>query len=628
MNRKLPLTTLLLLCPACDESDLEVLDDRDGMLAGAEADAHGQFSTRIWSMHDGSRKVTHHLVDYEAKVDTQLILPEGVELQRDAVIDAWGERDADGALHLDSWDVVQVPLIDPEPREPRRIATIVLAWDGNPEPDNNAVTREKMYTVDRSSNVFYAENSYGIETMSGDVFGPYTIADPGGCNPGQIEFLGLDALEEHGHDADTWRQFMFYFGTLGDCGFGGLAESGSPDNPARSSWYNGQFDCVTLNQELGHNYGMNHSHRADCVDVDGNDVPFSDNCEHIEYGDIYDPMGSGCGHINAAQKEYMGWLDGCNIVTATSNGTFNLMPMELPCNGTQAVRFPSFDGRYYWLEYRTPIGHFEDFEGVVVRVAEDTAAAPAPYYLDLGSPNYLVEGASFTDPEGVVTFTVLEMAGTHAVIEATFAEPSGDPPECRDGTAPVMEDGHVGSKECAAEPYDGDMTPPEITLTFPEDEAWFEPGSNFTILADVTDDRVIIDVELYLDGEKLFRITEPPWQWDVTNIPEGDYEFGAIARDSRYYTPSNAIHVHVGQMPEPETTDDGGSSTGPDPTGSTSGVTVTPEEDSGDEDSDTDEEPEEVSMDDKGCGCRQSGGRGGFALLVLGLALARRRRTA
>jgi MYXO-CTERM domain-containing protein len=631
MQRKLIVG--LLLCSACEEGDTEALESfRENMLAGADADAHGEFQTRIWSMLDGSKKITHHLVDYEARIDTQVILEDGVELQRDAVFDAWGEFDADGALRIDSYDVVQVPLIDYEPRDPRRIATILVQWEGHDHSESNEDARRDMYTDPDSTNVYYAENSYGMETMSGDTFGPYTITDPGGCNTGQIEFLALDALEEHGHDADKWRQFMFYFETLGDCGFGGLAQSGSPDNPARSSWYNGQFDCVTRNQELGHNYGMNHSHRYDCVDEMGEDTPFSSDCAEVEYGDIYDPMGSGCGHINAPQKVYMGWLRSCNVVTGTSNGTFNLLPMELPCDGPQAVRFPTYDGRYYWLEYRTPRGHAEDsnFEGVVVRVSADTAAAPDPFYLDLGSPNYLVEGASFTDPEGVVTFSVLEMNGDHAVIEATFPEPSGDPPECLDGTDPGMEDGHVGQRVCLEEPYDGDMEPPQITLTFPEDQAWYEPGSDFMIEADVSDDRVIVDVELYYNGEKLFRITEPPWQWEVTDIPAGDYEFGAIARDSRYATPSNAITVHIGEMPTPETTGDSdGSTTDPTMT-ATDGLTGgASDESSGDEESDT-ESTEEMSTDDKGCACSQSGRSGapGFALLILGLAWARRRRAA
>ncbi len=625
----------LAILVGCQESDVETLEamQRDGAFAGAPADAHGKFTTRIWSMLDGSRKVTHHLVDYDARIDTEVVLEEGVELTRDAIVDAWGEHDDEGRLWVDSFEVVQWPpqaQIDVTPRPPRRIATISLGWDGI-QGMSNASTREQMYTADDSTNVFYAENSYGIETMAGDTFGPYTIANPGGCNPGQIEFLALDAMVEHGHNPDQYRQHMFLFPQRGDCGFAGLASVGSPDNPASSSWYNGSFGCVVRNQELGHNYGMGHSHAYDCEDAEGNDVPFSENCTHIEYGDPLDPMGTACGHINGIQKRYMGWLSGCNIVTATSNGTFNLLPIELPCDGPQAVRFPAFDGRYYWLEYRTLIGEFDDNDvhAVVVRVAADTAGSPAPYWIDMGPQNFLSEGEGYTDPQGLVTFTVLEMNGTHAVIQAEFAEPSGDAPTCLGGGDPGMEGGHVGQRVCAEEPYPGDTEPPTITLTFPEDEAWFEPGSDFTITAEVSDDRVVADVELYLNGEKLFRITEPPWQWEVTNIPEGDYEFGAIARDSRHWTASNAVDVHVGKMPPPMGESSGGAeSTGPEPSTTTDTPTSGLEGETGeDEASDTDDS-EQTSTDPKGCACSQSGRQGApaLALLFLGLAWARRRR--
>ena len=161
--------------------------------------------------------------------------------------------------------------------------------------------------------------------------------------------------------------------------------------------------------------------------------------------------------------------------------------------------------------------------------------------------------------------------------------------------------------------------PPTITITSPEDEAWFEPGSSFKITADVADDREVIDVELYLDGERLFRITEPPWEWQVNDIPEGNYLFGAVARDSRNATPSNAIDVIVSDEPPPP--DDTGGSTGPD-TGTT-GPAETTGEPEPEPESDTDGDSS-GALDDKGCGCRSSGGAAPWLLLLL-LPFVRRR---
>jgi hypothetical protein len=51
-------------------------------------------------------------------------------------------------------------------------------------------------------------------------------------------------------------------------------------------------------------------------------------------------MGSGCYHINAYQKAAQGWFGKCNNVTATANGTFDVVPTELASNGVQSLRIP------------------------------------------------------------------------------------------------------------------------------------------------------------------------------------------------------------------------------------------------------------------------------------------------
>jgi MYXO-CTERM domain-containing protein len=335
---------------------------------------------------------------------------------------------------------------------------------------------------------------------------------------------------------------------------------------------------------------------------------------------------SGCFHINTVQKTFMGWLDGCNVVEATDDGTFNLSPIELPCNGPQALKFPAFDGRWYWLEYRAELGEFHTNldEGILVRVAADTTGAPRPYFLDMGQGDFLFEGDSYTDPQGVVTFTALEFHGTHAVVQASFGDPSGQAPACLDGSDPGMDEGHVGQKDCAEEVYAGDTSPPEITVTFPEDGQWFEPGSDFKIIADATDDRAIVSVELFLDNEPLLRKIEPPWEWDVNNIPAGDYSIGAVARDSRHYTNSNAVEFHVGTPPPPG--DESGESTG-DPATTTDAPSTTDSavSDSDSDGSDTDGAPE-TTTDDAGCGCTHAPGHGAPLLTLALFGLLRRRR--
>ena len=102
-------------------------------------------------------------------------------------------------------------------------------------------------------------------------------------------------------------------------------------------------------------------------------------CTASEYGDSFDPMGGGCRHMNAWQKSYQGWLSSCNGVRVTNSGTFNLLPLEMACNGTQFLQIKAPKARpfmrpaaggggattenldYYYLELRTPV----DFDGTL-----------------------------------------------------------------------------------------------------------------------------------------------------------------------------------------------------------------------------------------------------------------------
>ncbi|MBL4684739.1 MAG: hypothetical protein JKY37_09140, partial [Nannocystaceae bacterium] len=554
----------------CQDGDLETLDIEarisDEFITANSA--LGEVEHRIWDMLDGTTRYTTHLrypgpsgvrypgpsgVRYPGpsggrQAEVEVVLPEGTELPRGTYIRAFGDFDDAGRLLAESYELVSpaaVPIIDPEWHPLRRIATILVFWDdGGGMP--NAVARESMFLGNKSTHVYYGENSYGKENVIGEVFGPYQIPDPGGCSTGFIANAAQLAMIDKGHDPDDYTQYMYAFPFIGGCGFGGLASVGSPLNPAQDSWYNGGLGCVVRNQEIGHNYGMGHSHAYECNDGMGNSVPLSDDCDHIEYGHPYDPMGGGCGHMNTVQKTFMGWLEGCNVVTAPADGTFNLLPTELPCNGTQSLKIPASDGRYYYLEYRQPLGRFDSVPGVLLHIAPGQfGAGPANYILDIGNNGFMSEGDSFTDPEGTVSFTILEEHETHAVIQVTYPNGGSGQPECLDGETPLSELGNVGSLECALEPVAGDEIAPEVQIVFPEDEAYFAPGSDFKVIAEVSDNRVVADLELYVNGESFFKILQAPWEYEVTNIPEGDYEFGIVARDGVNWTASNAVDVHI-----------------------------------------------------------------------------------
>ncbi|MEX1366309.1 MAG: hypothetical protein AB1Z98_24505, partial [Nannocystaceae bacterium] len=314
----------LLLGLGCAPAQPDEPVDFETARGGVFLDAgyiEGHFETRIASMLDGTSRITHHVRTGDEVYE--VVLPDGTETpEYDSFVRVPGERLGEGRWDADELVVLAhppQPLIDAEPRPPRRIGLVAVFWnDGTGLP--NAQANESMFTGTRSTNVYYDENSYGIETMAGKTFGPYQIDNPGGCNVDFISNQADQAMIERGHDPGDFRQMMYHFpGGLG-CGFAGLASVGAPENPARNSWYSGSFGCTVRNQELGHNYGMGHSHAYSCpATPEGMDHNLYEDCSHVEYGHPYDPMGNGCGHMNAVQKTYMGWIDGCNVVTATTS---------------------------------------------------------------------------------------------------------------------------------------------------------------------------------------------------------------------------------------------------------------------------------------------------------------------
>ncbi len=599
------------------------------LVAGSTAE--GTFDTRIARMLDGSSRTSHHLVDGHDEIE--LKLPDGMEVPMFARIRVRGEALTEGVMSVTSFEVLELPpqkLIDPDRRDPRRIATIIVFWET--QGLQNATARDSMFLDDRSTNVFYGENSYGKDMMAGNVFGPYQIAAPSNCNSSFIAEEGKAAFRDKGHNEEDYLQFMFHFQGGLSCGWSGLASIGSPDAPAAHSWYNNSFGCVVRNQELAHNYGLSHSRRYTCPGggqdcLPPTSVP-SNYPNMLEYGDPYDPMGSGCLHINAVHKTKMKWLEDCNVVTATSDGVFNLAPLELPCNGTQTLRFPTSDGRYYWLEYRGGVGPFDaGLQTVLLHVGSETANTPFLVYT--GDQGKLYAGDSWTSPDGEVSFTITSIAPERAVIDLSFPNGGGDgaTPTCQDGTDPIMDAGAIGSLECASEPFPLDTEPPTVEITYPAHNDFFEPGSSFTITALGMDDRQVTELELYLDANAVFKVFTNPGEWEVKDIPQGVYELGVVAWDGPNFGLSEGIQIYVGEDPPGGgSSSSGGATDGMGSMGTTAATTGA----GTDTDTDTDTGGTNPPPSGKGdCACRSRGGTdpslvfAAFGLLV-GVRIRRR----
>ena len=538
----------------------------------------GRFETRVADMFDGTQRISHHLVanggdEIELDIDP-MVYP---DLKYQARVRAYGTRLDRHQFAVDWLEVTKPapePLIGPDPRPARRIATLLV----HPGTSDSMTTDEltaRVYTNEDSTQRFFIENSYGMESFAGEAFGPYTISNPGGCDYQAIADGARAAFAADGGNLNDYDQFMYYMPRVSGCGWSGLASVGSPDDPARDSWYNGSAGCTVLAQELAHNYGLMHTRTY--INCSSGIFPGPSGCQENEYGSPYDPMGRGCGHTGAYQKAYMGWFEECNIVTTQANGTYNLLPTELPCNGTQTLQLPLGDGNFYYLEYRQPVGQFDNWSGVLVYYGPEYTGGsgwggPEGYLVNVTDADdwYMHAGESYQDFEDRVTFSVVEENDTHAVIQVSYPSGSGSP-TCAGGGAPVEGDnGNIGTLECADGPTGGDPNPPTVSITAPPDGQMYDGPANFQVTADAMDDVAVVQVELRMNGTSVATDNTAPYEWDVADLTDGTYEFEAIASDGSNRTTSDPITVTVvgggdtGDDSDTDTGDDGDTDTGDD----------------------------------------------------------------
>ena len=108
-------------------------------------------------------------------------------------------------------------------------------------------------------------------------------------------------------------------------------------------------------------------------------------------------------------------------------------------------------------------------------------------------------------------------------------------------------------------PSTPDTALPTVQIVSPVDGQEFAIGSDFTIEVDAADDVGVQEIVLFNNGAQIETDTDEPWGWDVTNVPEGEYEFYVEATDlAGNNAQSNVVTVVVTADPDPNAGDDGG----------------------------------------------------------------------
>ena len=326
-------------------------------------------------------------------------------------------------------------------------STLVIVVNFQDAPSNQPWTPAQVQSeVFGTSGLtgYVQEASYGQTSLTGDVAGWYTIPlNSTTCDTNQIATDANSAASAAGFNLSSYTRFIYLFPYTSACGFAGAATVGG--NPSQS-WVNGGGTTTnTLNlgifaHEMGHNFGLYHSHGLDC-----GSVILSGQCTVWEYFDSLDVMGSGAGHYNSFQKSRLGWLNYRSsppITTATTSGTYTLAPYESTDSNSEALKVLKFSNPttgssyYYYIEYRQPVGFDSGVapspaNGVVIRLAQDGAPNSSDL-LDMtpnSSRNFnwnyaaLTVGNTYSDPDAGVAIT-MQSAGTDATVSLSITQPT------------------------------------------------------------------------------------------------------------------------------------------------------------------------------------------------------------
>jgi hypothetical protein len=315
---------------------------------------------------------------------------------------------------------------------PRKIAVVLVNFVSNTAtPWTTATAANTMFNSTTSVANYFGEESYGLMSVTGDVFGYYTIDfDTTGCNYTDLATKAKAAAAKAGVDLAPYTQIQYAFPWVAACGWAGLAYV-----PGRESWINNYLQLSVSSHELSHNFGVHHASTLSCTEG-GVRVALSANlanCTASEYGDPFSVMGNGSKHTHSQQLATLGWATGSALQTVTTAGDYTLGNADDVASAVKSIRVARGNGTYLYLELRKPFGTFDNFSssdpvvnGVTIRISNDWNTIIQSKLIDTtpATSTYndapLATGATFTDPLANVNITTVSVGGGNAVVHIAW----------------------------------------------------------------------------------------------------------------------------------------------------------------------------------------------------------------
>lgn len=334
----------------------------------------------------------------------------------------------------------------------KKLAVLLVKFaDTDPEPYTITQVQQVMFSNPDSVANYFSEESYGQLTMTGDVFGYFTIStNLAACDYTDIGNKARAAAASAGIDLNQYTQVQYLTNYISSCGWAGLAYV-----PGRDSWINQYLGLRVPSHELSHNLGVHHASTMSCT-TSGVRVAISANsadCSSSEYGDPFSTMGSAnTRHTHNQQLASLTWLAGGSLATASTSGNYQLASADASSAAApRAVRVPrGTTGTWFYLELRSPTGtYFDNFAptdpavtGVSIRLSYDWGTIIQSQLLDTtpATPSYgdapLQVGQSFYDPLSGVTITTVSVTNGVATVNVSWGT-DGTPPSTPSNLAVV-----------------------------------------------------------------------------------------------------------------------------------------------------------------------------------------------